>query len=320
MRMLDKPKPKKDGESGQNRVEERPPYSRPATKNKMNLEILYNKDGEFDYATAKEIAGRIGSGELRITRLNPREEQGRNSGGRRNVEASIISGADARTNQADTRSGGQTRKEKLKHNARVETQLEKYAKHEDIWFDYDKFVKRHEYLASGQEAHVYKERNEPFVLKAVDYDFSNHGLSPQDFIDNRISLFNYLFPATKYELIGFTRDNDGRFRFILKQPFVIGGQVRPSKRKAYMRRVLGANSEALTLEQYINSDYHIWDLHLRNLVQSQNGGVFVIDALLELNTPARYLDGAREYEEFGIANTGEFSSNSDSILYTKPAA
>jgi hypothetical protein len=32
MRMLDKPKPKKDGESGQNRVEERPPYSRPATK------------------------------------------------------------------------------------------------------------------------------------------------------------------------------------------------------------------------------------------------------------------------------------------------
>jgi hypothetical protein len=96
----------------------------------INLKILYNKDGEFDYEQVKEVAGRIGSGQLKITRLNSREEQGRIAGGRRNVEASVIIGADARTNQTDTRRSRPTRKEKLKNNAQVESHLEKYAKHE----------------------------------------------------------------------------------------------------------------------------------------------------------------------------------------------
>ena len=78
----------------------------------INLKILYDKDGEFDYEQVKNVAGRVGSGELEITRLAPREEQGRNAGGRRNVEASIIAGAEARTGQTASRGSRPTRKEK----------------------------------------------------------------------------------------------------------------------------------------------------------------------------------------------------------------
>jgi hypothetical protein len=281
--------------------------------NAINLKTLYNKDGEFNYETIKTLAARVGSGELKITRLAPREEQGRNSGGRRNVEASIIIGAEARTGQADTRRSRPTRKEKLAHNKQVEAHLEKYARHEGIWFDYDEFTKTYPYFAKGQEAQVFEDTNKEFVLKAVNYAFGSYGISLLDFIDDRISLFNYLFPETKYELVGFTRDGDGRFRFILRQPFIVGDIPHPSKRRAYMRRVLGAESESLTPEQYINSDYHIWDLHLKNLLQDKDGNVFVIDSLLELNTPERYLDGVREYEEFRIAGAGETENRDQEI-------
>jgi hypothetical protein len=68
------------------------------------------EQGENRNEKVKEIAGRIGSGQLRITRLKPEEEAGRIAGGRRNVEASVIVGAEARANQAASRGRRTTRK------------------------------------------------------------------------------------------------------------------------------------------------------------------------------------------------------------------
>ncbi len=283
------------------------------TLNTIETKQGYETKPEFDYETVKEVAGRIRSGELRITRLKPREEQGRIAGGRRNVEASIIIGAEASANQAASGGRRPTRKEKLAYNKSVELKLEKYARGEGIWFDYDEFARNHRYLAKGEESHVYEDKDIKFILKVMNYDFDDYGISLQDYIDNRISLHNYLFPESKYEVVGFTRNNEGGFRFILRQPFIIGKAVHPSTRKAFMKRVLGANSE-LDPEQYANPDYHIWDLHLGNLLQNEKGDVFVIDSLLELNTPGRGLDGEREYEEFSIGNTGESSEDNESIL------
>jgi hypothetical protein len=65
----------------------------------VNLENLYNENGEFNYEIIKDVARRIGSGELEISRLTREEEAGRIEGGRRNVEASIIAGAETRANQ-----------------------------------------------------------------------------------------------------------------------------------------------------------------------------------------------------------------------------
>jgi hypothetical protein len=57
---------------------------------------LYN--GE-NYEETTNVAGRIRSGELSIERLDNAGEQGRIRGGQRNVEASLILGADEASNQ-----------------------------------------------------------------------------------------------------------------------------------------------------------------------------------------------------------------------------
>jgi hypothetical protein len=275
-------------------------YSSSAKTGEINLETLYNNDGEIDYEQVRNIASRIISGESKIFRLNEREEQGRIRGGRRNVEASIISGADAGTHSTTS---SRSRTKRIEANKKVESRLEKYAKNENIWFDYDEFTKRHTYLDKVEEAHIYKDRTGNFVLKAVDYNYFSPTYSPLEFIDERISLFNHLFPETAYELVGFTRDADGKFRFILKQPFIVFHK-KPSSRKVsnVIKRLLGDGSE-LTSEQFANSDYHVSDLHPGNVIEDESGNVFVIDALTEL-TPER-LGGKRKYEDFKIVESGK---------------
>ncbi len=130
-------------------------------------------------------------------------------------------------------------------------------KNEGIWLDHNEFNQKYPYLTEGQEAKVYRDTEPGYVLKSIDYDYGKHGISPAEFLDNKVSLFNHLFPATKYEMVGMMRDGEGRFRFVLKQPFIEGEAVHPSQRKAYIKKLLGADSEALTPEQYTNSDYHL---------------------------------------------------------------
>lgn len=58
------------------------------------------------------------------------------------------------------------------------------------------------------EAQVFFDKdNNKYVIKAVGYDFAERKV-PIDFLD-RIAIHNTLFPDTKYELIGFTKDNNG---------------------------------------------------------------------------------------------------------------
>lgn len=85
---------------------------------------------EFDYETVKNVAGRVGSGELEIAQLTAREEQSPNPGGRRNVEASITAGTEARTSQTTSRGSGENRKEKPAPEKQVEAKLEQFAKNE----------------------------------------------------------------------------------------------------------------------------------------------------------------------------------------------
>ena len=56
-----------------------------------------------NYETVKDVAGRIRSGELEIERLDRQGERGKIAGGQRNVEASIILGADAGAGQKAAR-------------------------------------------------------------------------------------------------------------------------------------------------------------------------------------------------------------------------
>ena len=60
-------------------------------------EIIYNEDGTINPNRVTQHATEIENGRSRIDRLSLDEEQGRTRGGRRNVEASIITGASERT-------------------------------------------------------------------------------------------------------------------------------------------------------------------------------------------------------------------------------
>ncbi len=37
-----------------------------------------------------------------------------------------------------------------------------------------------------------------------------------------ISIFNHLFPDAAYRVVGYSRDDDDRFRIVVEQPFVFG--------------------------------------------------------------------------------------------------
>ena len=148
----------------------------------FSLKTLYNADGGIDYERVKNIAERVVSGTSRIVRLNDREEQGRILGGQRNVEASLIAAASEATDSKGFGEGGALQ--------RSEEELEAFAKHEGIWFDfYDDLINKFPLVAEGFEAYVYQPLDEPYVIKAARFAHS----TPLESLDERISLFNYLF-------------------------------------------------------------------------------------------------------------------------------
>ncbi|MBS1796779.1 MAG: hypothetical protein JSS81_23315 [Acidobacteria bacterium] len=130
---------------------------------------MYNKDGEINYETVKDVAGRIASGTLEISRLTREEERGRLEGDRRNVEASIIAGANASTDRGASKGSQNTRLEQIANNKRAESALEKYAKHEGIWFDYDGFTKNQPLVYTRIKPHfsltITKNNEKSFWLK-----------------------------------------------------------------------------------------------------------------------------------------------------------
>ena len=251
--------------------------------NQNIVDTLYNENGNINYEHVKDVAGRVTSGELEIERLDPEGERGRIAGGQRNVEASIIAGAEENPNSsslARRRSSLEGRHDRRKH---VEQVLEAYAKSQGIWFDYKRLHRRGKLLGGGVEAEVFDD--DKFVGKLVDYRAINKDALPIDFLD-RTSLFNTIFPETRYELVGFTRDNEGRMRFAVRQPFVKGDAVSRQQVEAFMN-AKGFHRTDRYGESFANNLYKVHDLHSRNAMQDKNGTVYVIDAVPKLTDAAK---------------------------------
>ena len=145
------------------------------------------------------------------------EEQGRTKGGRRNVEASLLLSANERANSKEQGSNVREKQEDL---------LKAYAIENSIWFTEDSFSDN-DFIDEGTESKVYTSPKDKYVRKTINY--KRYSKTPQEFLDNRISLHNYLFPETNYELIGFTEVEDftGKktFAFVVEQPFIEGSHV-----------------------------------------------------------------------------------------------
>ena len=273
------------------------------------------------------IADRIISGTAAITRLDPEEERGRIAGGRRNVEATLVLGTAFATNQGK-QSGSRPTINDL--SALQKAALKQYAeqaeqKGEKLWYsevDIEKLKEQAIAQSGGAEADVYF-MPDGYVIKIVE-----HNSFPLEFLDDRISLYNYLFPETSYELIGFT-DNpfDADFvSFIVRQKEIEGdtllrqlktvsiyaGEARQEAENKLQEAIVRHLKDkfdatpAFTSNTYSNSNYIIRDLHFENVMAVGNvltnpyEHLYIIDANVSLNTD-KASGGTREYQPFAIS-------------------
>jgi hypothetical protein len=191
-------------------------------KSKKHLEnagktrIFANDNKGTYYEQLKQRADKILSGISHLDRLSRAEEQGRTKGGRRNVEASILLGGQESSVGKNTQERSGSQGEKAENGRKEqERRLIEWAKKVGIFEEYEVATKRKLFDHTGTEAKIYEGKTEDTVVKITyPYQFSN---TPLEFLDDRISLHNFLFPETAYKLIGITQKGNA-IAFILEQP------------------------------------------------------------------------------------------------------
>ncbi|MDR0681161.1 MAG: hypothetical protein LBG15_04825 [Dysgonamonadaceae bacterium] len=272
----------------------------------------------IDYDKLIKTAKAIEEGASRLSRLNRAEETGRITGGRTNVEASVVVGTEYRFVQSGQSGSYESiKKEAGKQKIVLKSYAEEKEKHgENIWYsslDIERLIADAVEQTGGAEADVYLMPDKT-VIKIIE-----HSNVPLEFLDDRISLYNYLFPETSYELIGFTDNpyNENLTSFIVRQRKVEGKtlfrqlkDIVQSEREAAEKRMkeivikkmlhdFGA-VPAATDNTYKNNNYYIRDLHWENLMTTENilensdTHLYVIDTNTSLNI-VKEDGGIREY-------------------------
>jgi 8-oxo-dGTP pyrophosphatase MutT (NUDIX family) len=249
-----------------------------------------SKKFNFDIEKIEEYGKRICIGrEQLIKRLSPEEELGRIKGGRRNVEAALVIGGDAITDSTEPE-----RIDELL--TKQEEKLQQYAKAVGIWVDHKDIQNNWSKLGRGEEAIVYRD-DEEYVKKVFDYKLFS--MSPLEFLDNRISLHNHLFPDTHYELIGFTKDPARGLCFIVKQAFIDNTVNTPITDIAVEMAEMGFELVD-GIKTYANDNYVVEDLHSANVKRDKDGRLFFIDTVVSLNEAGEEYDGKRKYNDIDI--------------------
>jgi tRNA(Ser,Leu) C12 N-acetylase TAN1 len=236
---------------------------------------VFNEKAEIDYVKIETLAGRVLEGKAELGRLNRKEEKGRIASGRRNVEASLVLGA----YKGDSAVGESSSYESVRAEAgRQKNALKAFAEEkekrgEKIWFsshDIESMIVGAIDKTAGAEADVYY-MPDGTVIKIVE-----HSNTPFEFMDDRVSLYNYLFSETSYELIGFTDDlyDENLTTFIVRQKTVNGRtlyeqlkdipQYKREEAEKRMKEIVVAKmwqdfgaTPAKTDNSYKNSDYYI---------------------------------------------------------------
>ena len=281
----------------------------------------------MEYEKLSELAQRVITGKATITRLDNDEEQGRIAGGRRNVEASIILGTAIDYHKSQQNGACKTiNKESARQKAILKAYTDELLKNGvSLWYsedDIEEIKKRSIAQSGGAEADVYF-MSDGNVIKIVE-----HYGTPLEFLDDRISLYNYLFPETRYELLGFT-DNPYDTEYVsfvvlqkeiegttflkqLKDVSIYDRKAREDAQKELYKIIERHLKEkfdaapAYTSNTYSNSNYIIRDLHFENVMTvgsvlaNPNEHLYIIDANVSLNTD-KPNGGVREYMPFKIS-------------------
>jgi len=280
----------------------------------------------MDYGRLSELAQRVIEGKATIARLDHDEEQGRIAGGRRNVEATIVLGTafghhQSQQNGACFAINEESLKQKTVLKAYADESLKNGIK---LWYsetDIEDIKDKSIAQSGGAEADVY------FMPCGNVIKIVEHYGTPLEFLDDRISLYNYLFPGTKYELLGFTNNpyDADYLSFVVSQKEIEGGtflkqlkeisiynrearKVAEEKLYKTIERHLKEKFDAVpayTSNTYSNSNYVIRDLHFENVISvgnvltNPNEHLYIIDANVSLNTD-KPNGGIREYLPFEI--------------------
>ena len=148
--------------------------------------------------------------------------------------------------------------------------------------DVKDFTNADEPLGSGKESDVYVSKDGNNVIKVSKGKESARKFRPD--MDN-VALFNTVFPASKYEIIGYG-EIDGKFVRFLRQPIVDFTDSTPlsvEERVAYMER-LGFRPMNDEKTAFTNGEIVASDIQGNNIVRDRDGNIRVIDADMRFHT------------------------------------
>ncbi len=237
----------------------------------------------MDHEQVKTVARRVISGESKIVRLNEREERGRILGGRRNVEASLLIGANQSADKTSGRRERKTAEEKI---------LEDYAKAEGFWIDdLGTLIRNLEFLKQGMESKVYWDKNNPtsvIKLTPIPHIFGADS-SVLRFLDDKIALHNALPYTAPYELTAFSRDTDGTFLAVLEQPFIQGEET--TNLNTDLVKQMQADAGLLldyTGKRFTNDRLSVLDIDDHNVIKGKDGQFYIFDPIISLTDESKY--------------------------------
>ena len=273
------------------------------TDKTYKISDIIKENTTIDYGKLKEITDSVIGGRTAIRRLNPKEEQGRIEGGRIHVETSILLGA-IRGAKADLYRGNAQSNEIAQYEESI---LGIYAIENNLLFNEEQYVESHNLRTypRGEESTVYQTKDQKYMIKFMDYSIFHY--TPTEFLDD-MTLFNYVFNETAYEMLGFSERN-GKFTFIMKQAYIQGlpiaakfkGQTPEGKRHIvnYLNSFGFINNDE-NGTWFCNSRYVIDDLHFNNVFLGNDNRDYIIDGEVSLNTEEDGIGGTSEYFPFEV--------------------
>ena len=167
--------------------------------------------------------------------------------------------------------------------------VENWAKAQGVWFenlrDATKGMEHYEDVDGGK-AKIYR-KNKNTIRKILS---TNYFITPQLALD-RITLHNTLFPAAPLKVIGFGRNEQGEFQFVVDQPFIEGIAPTLMEIQDFMEKAGFKKNDKDRGNTYTTELVYASDLHNENVIKAPDGTLIVIDADLRLNTPDLQRDG-----------------------------
>lgn len=226
---------------------------------------LHDENGNLDYGRAEQLIRGAEEGSISLERFHEEIERERKAlqfacamleGESKGNDDSFVRGAGGPLRVGDILLGfpfPTGREERLRNEKEKYADLKEYAIQKGAWYSdgiqsFASQLESTEAWASGKYARVYELKGRSKVLKDIDVAnlFKN---SPRAFSDY-ITLHNYLFPETRYDLVGFY-ENELGLHAIVTQIRIVGKTVKEILGDNYAKD----NGVSHSIEALTSGDY-----------------------------------------------------------------